>query len=46
VESVRDEKQEAAEFSAGNLMLEEDVLYKRKGLLYFGQTILKLQIPL
>jgi topoisomerase-4 subunit B len=36
VESVRDEKQKAAEFSAGNLMLEEDVLFtKRKGLLSF-----------
>ncbi|SEA38746.1 topoisomerase-4 subunit B [Flavobacterium gillisiae] len=33
VESVRDEKQKAAEFSAGNLMLEEDVIdtTKRKG---------------
>jgi topoisomerase-4 subunit B len=33
VESVRDEKQKAAEFSAGNLMLEEDVVdtTKRKG---------------
>ncbi|MEM8520800.1 DNA topoisomerase IV subunit B [Flavobacterium sp. PL12] len=33
VESVRDEKQKAAEFSAGNLMLEEDVIEttKRKG---------------
>jgi topoisomerase-4 subunit B len=26
VESVRDEKQKAAEFSAGNLMLEEEVI--------------------
>ena len=33
VESVRDEKQKAAEFSAGNLVLEEDVIdtTKRKG---------------
>ncbi|PKH67449.1 DNA topoisomerase IV [Flavobacterium sp. ALD4] len=33
VESVRDEKQKAAEFSAGNLMLEEDIIdtTKRKG---------------
>ena len=33
VESVRDEKQKAAEFSAGNLVLEEDVIEttKRKG---------------
>jgi topoisomerase-4 subunit B len=33
VESVRDEKQKAAEFSAGNLMLEEEVIdtTKRKG---------------
>ncbi|WP_413998831.1 DNA topoisomerase IV subunit B [Flavobacterium sp. W1B] len=33
VESVRDEKQKAAEFSAGNLVLEEDVVdtTKRKG---------------
>lgn len=33
VESVRDEKQKAAEFSAGNLILEEDVIdtTKRKG---------------
>jgi topoisomerase-4 subunit B len=33
VESVRDDKQKAAEFSAGNLMLEEDVIdtTKRKG---------------
>jgi topoisomerase-4 subunit B len=33
VESVRDEKQKAAEFSAGNLMVEEDVIEttKRKG---------------
>jgi topoisomerase-4 subunit B len=32
VESVRDEKQKAAEFSAGNLMLEEDIdTTKRKG---------------
>ena len=33
VESVRDEKQKAAEFSAGNLMLEEDIIEttKRKG---------------
>ena len=33
VESVRDEKQKAAEFSAGNLVLEEDIIdtTKRKG---------------
>ncbi|WP_426064826.1 DNA topoisomerase IV subunit B [Flavobacterium sp. DSP2-3-1] len=33
VESVRDEKQKAAEFSAGNLVLEEDIIEttKRKG---------------
>ncbi|MFE3848792.1 DNA topoisomerase IV subunit B [Flavobacterium sp. LB3P45] len=33
VESVRDEKQKAAEFSAGNLVLEEDIIdtSKRKG---------------
>lgn len=33
VESVRDEKQKAAEFSAGNLILEEDIIdtTKRKG---------------
>ncbi|TDE28833.1 type IIA DNA topoisomerase subunit B [Flavobacterium ranwuense] len=33
VESVRDEKQKAAEFSAGNLILEEDIIEttKRKG---------------
>lgn len=33
VESVRDEKQKAAEFSAGNLVLEEDIIAttKRKG---------------
>jgi topoisomerase-4 subunit B len=33
VESVQDEKQKAAEFSAGNLVLEEDIIdtTKRKG---------------
>jgi topoisomerase-4 subunit B len=32
VESVRDEKQKAAEFSAGNLVLEEDIMIpQRKG---------------
>jgi topoisomerase-4 subunit B len=33
VESVREDKQKAAEFSAGNLVLEEDIIdtTKRKG---------------
>jgi topoisomerase-4 subunit B len=50
VESVRDEKQKAAEFSAGNLMLEEEVIdttkRKERRLLYSDEAILKLQIPL
>jgi topoisomerase-4 subunit B len=50
VESVRDEKQKAAEFSAGNLMLEEEVdTTKRKGTKVTfipDEAILKLQIPL
>jgi topoisomerase-4 subunit B len=41
VESVRDEKQKAAEFSAGNLMLEEEVIdTKKRTKVTFRMTIL------
>jgi topoisomerase-4 subunit B len=45
VESVRDEKQKAAGFSAGNLMLEEEVIdtkEKERRLLYSDEAILKI----
>jgi topoisomerase-4 subunit B len=45
VESVRDEKQKAAEFSAGNLMLEEEVIdttkRKERRLLLFRWSYFK-----
>jgi hypothetical protein len=47
VESVRDEKQKAAEFSAGNLMLEELSLLREKERKFIRMKLfLKLQIPL
>jgi topoisomerase-4 subunit B len=46
VESVRDEKQKAAEFSAGNLVLEEDIIdttkEKRNNFFIPDEAILKI----